>query len=571
MKNYTIVLYKDCIKCKIIWKIWFHMNISKVVLVQPPIEDFYLTQKRTIPYGLACIASALRDQGFEVKILDGLATEKSRVIEYPNEFSHLKPYYGKKDISYFSLFHEFRHFGYSYEHIGKWIRQEDPWIVGISSLFTAYADEAIKTAKIIKQWAPQAIIVMGGHHPTCFPEKVLAEKEIDFVIRGEAEISFPLLCKAIQTRQNPKSVPGLAFKKDGLFHISEPSFVHDPEGFFLPAMDLVKQEFYKRKKRYSTLVVSSRGCPMSCSYCSVSASSAYGSFRQRPVKDIVHEIHMALQNRDIGFIDFEDENLCFNKNWFLDLCKGLLPILAGRHIELRAMNGLYPPSIDNDLALAMKALGFKTLNLSLGSTSKEQLDRFNRRDVRRAFENALMLAETHGLEAVSYIIAAAPGQSAQSSLDDLVYLAKKRTLIGLSIYYPAPGSKDFKDQKETGILPKSFSLMRSSALPFDGLTSRLEAITLLRLSRLINYMKLLVDTFGSIPCPEPFPGLGAICVSDRGNASHELLQWFLYDGKIRGMTEKGEIYEHLIDEQMVNHFLKRLNPADIKGISLNSA
>jgi len=64
------------------------MNLSKVILVQPPIEDFYLTKKRTIPYGLACIAASVQKNGFDVEILDALATNKTKEIAYPEEFSY---------------------------------------------------------------------------------------------------------------------------------------------------------------------------------------------------------------------------------------------------------------------------------------------------------------------------------------------------------------------------------------------------------------------------------------------------------------------------------------------------
>jgi len=542
------------------------MNISKVVLVQPPIEDFYLTKKRTIPYGLACIATNIRNKGFDVEILDALSTKKSRVMDYPKEFFYLKPFYNQQDISNFSLFHEFRHFGYSFEYIGTKIREIQPFIVGISSLFTAYSNEALTTAKIIKKFYPHCIIVMGGHHPTFFPERILDCSEIDFVLRGEGEKSMPLLCEALKNSLDISNIPGIAFKKDGVAHISDPSWINNPDEFSLPALDLVNHEFYSRKKRYSTVVVSSRGCPMQCSYCSMSASSSYAPFRQRPVEDVINEIKVQIQSHDIGFIDFEDENLCLSKFWFLDLCKRLQPILEGKHIEIRAMNGLYPPSIDHDIVSAMKTLGFKTLNLSLGSTSKEQLQKFKRQNVLNAFKNALDLAQNFGLECVSYIIAAAPGQTAQSSLGDLIYLAQKRTLVGLSIYYPSPGSLDYQILNDKRILPDTFSLMRSSALPFNDSTSRLEATTLLRISRIINYLKHLVDISGKIPDPEAFLGRRTLPVMGREKVSQKLFQWFLNDGKIRGVTDAGQIYDHLSDDQLVEKFIKELKTISIKGI-----
>ena len=166
----------------------------------------------------------------------------------------------------------------------------------------------------------------------------------------------------------------------------------------------------------SASIVSSRGCPLACSYCSVSATSSHPGFRQRPVDAVVEEIQHLVEDRNTGFIDFEDENLTLEKPWAVELFTRLVPILAPRNVELRAMNGLYPPSLDAELIRLMKAAGFKTLNLSLGTTNRNQLMRFKRADVRPALEKVLALAVEQKLDAVSYIIGAAPGQSADTSL-----------------------------------------------------------------------------------------------------------------------------------------------------------
>ena len=546
------------------------MNTSKVVLVQPPIADFYLTKKRTLPYGLASIAAGLRQKGFDVEILDALATPKSKTIEYPEEFSYLKPFYGKKDTSFFSLFHEFRHFGYSYEHIGTKIREKEPFIVGISSLFTAYGSQAVKTAQIIKKFYPPCKIVLGGHHPTLFAKKILDCSAIDFVLQGEGETSMGLLCQALKNGSDIEQVPGIAFKKGTCFFISDPAWLTDLDSLPLPAFDLFNHDFYQRKKRGSTTIVSSRGCPMQCSYCSVSASSCHAPFRQRKPEDVFDELKGQVEQYDIGFIDFEDENLCLNKHWFMCLFSKIKDLTAGKKIELRAMNGLYPPSIDEDVISLMKESGFKTLNLSLGSTSKDQLTKFKRPDVRASFENALLLAQQYDLECVSYIIAAAPGQTAQGSLEDLLYLAQKRTLVGLSIFYPAPGSLDYQMCETKKLLPDTFSLMRSTALPVNDTTTRIEAVTLLRLSRILNFMKHLMDTKGSLPYPKPFDIDSSGVGSDRQAVSEKLLQWFLQDGKIRGVSPCGEIYSHITDHDLTHRFIEKIRPLAIAGIRQGS-
>ena len=150
-----------------------------ILLIQPPIADFYLTAKRTIPYGLASIAAAVSQSGYTVAILDAMATGKSRVTALPAGMHDLDPYYGREDHGPFSLFHRFRHYGYSFEHIGRQIEASGARIVGIASLFTAYSDMALAVARIAKASLPDCKVVLGGHHPTALPADVMAEPDLE--------------------------------------------------------------------------------------------------------------------------------------------------------------------------------------------------------------------------------------------------------------------------------------------------------------------------------------------------------------------------------------------------------
>lgn len=543
------------------------VNSKKVVLVQPPVEDFYLTLKRTMPVGLASIAAVLKKNGYEPHIIDGLATRKQKPIPKPEHFNYLDQYYSQKDISLFSLFHSFRHFGYSYGHIGKLVREHRPFLVGISSLFTAYAGQSLKTAEVIKTFLPDCRIVLGGHHPTHFPKKVLEHPAVDFVLRGEGETSMIRLCNAlINNKKDLSDIPGIAYKTDRKeLLITPPSWIDDLSTQPEPEHDLINHQFYQRHKRHTATVVTSRGCPMPCSYCSVSRTSGHGSFRLRRVDSVLKELVSQFAKRDIGFIDFEDENLCFDKNWFFSLFSALHPLIKDKNIEIRAMNGLYPPALDDQIVNMMASCGFKTLNLSLGSACPDQLKKFNRPVMIQAFEEALDLAQKYNLTAVSYIIAGAPGQSAQTSIDDLIFLAAKKTLIGLSIYYPAPGSRDYTEWESKKILPASFDLMRSAALPFDDTTTRLQSVTLLRLSRIINFIKHVMDTEGVLLKAEPVtrPEMP----SDRYEGSKHLVSAFLSDGRIRGITPNGKIFTCPADESLTAEFLKKLEGKPVSAVN----
>ena len=537
-----------------------------VLLIQPPIRDFYLTVKRTIPYGLSCLAAALMEDGFSVRILDALATSKSRIIDVPVEMAYVQKYFANTDRSPFALFHHYRHFGYSFDYIGKRVRESNAFLVGISSLFTPYEREALKTAEIVKSNLPSCKIVMGGHHPTAMPEEVLESPAVDFVIRGEGEVSMVKLARAIKHGGTYAHIPGLAYQKPNQeLHISGPAVLTDLDKTPLPNFDLIHHKFYKRSAKSTAVIMTSRGCPLRCSYCSMGAAS-YIRFRRRGIDSVMQEIENVVENWDAGFIDFEDENLSLDRNWFLTLLRNIADRFGERHIELRAMNGLYPPSLDKEVIAAMKTAGFKTLNLSLGTTATAQLDRFQRPDVRQAFDRCLDISETSGLNSVGYIIIAAPEQNAMDSVSDLLYLASRRVLAGVSVFYPAPGSLDYERCEKLNILPSHFSCMRSSALPLSHTTGRLESVTLLRLGRVLNFMKSLIDQ--GIPLPDPSLAREVIENPDnRIESGRQLLGHFLCDGKIRGVNSDGKVFEHRVAEDLTKYFLDGIKQIHLRGFT----
>jgi len=389
------------------------------------------------------------------------------------------------------------------------------------------------------------------------------------VLRGEGEACLPLLARALRGGLPIETVPGLVYRDgDGAVRVSPPALLKDLDSAPPPAMDLVRHDFYRRATRGSVVVVASRGCPMRCSYCSVNAGSCF-PYRRRSVCAVFKEIETAVFRFKAGFIDFEDENLSLERQWFLSLLDRIAGRFAGLDIELRAMNGLYPPSLDRTMIFAMKGAGFKTLNLSLGTTAADQLERFRRKDVTGAFDAALNHAEDAGLQAVGYLIVGAPFQTAADSIQDLLHLAPRRVLAGVSVFYPSPGSLDFALCRDLGVLPDDFSTMRSTAFPISHTTSRQEAATLVRLARILNFMKQLTDARIPFPHPAPVRPGDAADPKDRLQAGQKLLAGFFQDGKIRGVRPDGSIFEHRASEALTAQFLDEIRRTPVRGWKLD--
>lgn len=538
--------------------------MTDIILIQPPIRDFYLTRKRTIPYGLASIAAVLIKDGFQVEIFDALACSKTKNIALPEEMAYLRKHYCGLDISPFGLFYHYKHFGYSFQHIARIAQLSGAFMVGISSLFTAYFDTALKTAQAVKKTCPESKIVFGGHHPTAFPGQVMENSAVDFVLRGEGEVSISLLAKALKTDKVFKSIPGIVYRKaDKQLFTAQPALMEDLNKYPPPALNLIKNRYYQRSGKDSMVITASRGCPLNCSYCSM-GSNSINKFRMKKISTLSHEIKVAKQGLNLGLIDFEDENLAMNKKWFLALLADIRRQFSKHNPELRAMNGLFPPALDQEIIAQMSASGFKTLNLSLGSASLNQIRRFKRPDVRAAFDSALNIGRKFNLNSVGYIIAGAPHQTPEDSVADLIYLAKRKVLAGISIFYPSPGSQDFQTCGNLKILPSFFSLMRSTALPISHSTSRIESITILRLGRILNFIKQLIN----LKIDLPGQAVSRSILDPAAGRLHNgrlLLSWFFQDARIRGLTPDGQVFEYLQAPEIIKQFIRGIKKIQLRG------
>ena len=160
----------------------------KLLLVQPPVRDFYDTDVRLQPIGLCYLKAAVKDHlpDVEVVIKDFHGGCGRRTVPIPKELAYTRDYYPVADKSPFSTFHQYYHFGKSFDDIEAEIGECKPDVVGISSLFTTYYREALEVAARVKKRL-HVPVVMGGSHASAAPESLLSSPNVDYVICGEGE------------------------------------------------------------------------------------------------------------------------------------------------------------------------------------------------------------------------------------------------------------------------------------------------------------------------------------------------------------------------------------------------
>ncbi|RPI20561.1 MAG: radical SAM protein [Acidobacteria bacterium] len=458
----------------------------KLLLLQPPVQDYYDTDIRLQPIGLCYLKAAVKRHlpGVDVMVRDFHAGHGRRTVRVPRELSYLTGYYHIKDSSPFSLFSTYYHFGAPYEQVGRQVAGERPDLVGISSLFSTYQEEALRCAEEIKTLL-DVPVVMGGGHATALPETVLAHPAVDFVIRGEGERPLVALVKALGEGRDLRTVPNLGFKDHGrlVFNPTEDNF--PIEDLSVPDVSDLDPARYGSRGRPIACIVSSRGCPFRCDFCSV--HSTFGrTYRRRSNESIIREIEQRYQEGYRVF-DFEDDNFAFEREQTRRLLLEIVERFPPGTLDLYAMNGLCYFGLDAELLTLMKQAGFSQLNLSLVSGNPEVCAAHRRPCTVTGFEQAAVAGFQLGMRVIGYQILGLPGESLESMAQTMTLLARLPLLLGASVFYLAPGSRLWETR---GGRSDQLKLARLTALATHSeLVSRDQLYTLLVTARIINFLK----------------------------------------------------------------------------------
>jgi len=463
------------------------MKLSKILLIQPPIEDFYETDIRLQPIGLCYLKSTIQQYYPEisVKVLDFHSGWGRKSIPIPKSLEYLKPYYQYSDKSPFSVFYQYFHFGASFEEIIEVIKKEKADLIGISALFTPYFQEVIKTAEIIKKYL-DIPIVLGGSHISAMPEQMLKYDCVDFIIRGEGERPIIEFIKCRIENGDLNSVPNLGYKKDGEL-ILNPLLENYPfEKIPRPDFSDFDLQNYLYEKKPLAFITTSRSCAYKCSFCSV--HTTFGKkYRKRDADSVFQEI---IQRYESGYrvFDFEDDDLTFNKQDMIELCQKLQSNFKPGEIELLAMNGISYMSLDEVILTSMKKAGFSHLNLSLVSSSAETIKMCHRPHRIEQYHDTVNIAFRLGYKIVSYQIIGLPFETLESMIETLLVHVRLPVLIGASMFYLPPGSpisEQFPIQSEEALFK---ARLTSMALETDHFR-RSDIYTLFITVRIINFIK----------------------------------------------------------------------------------
>ena len=506
----------------------------KVLLIQPPIQDFYDTDVRLQPIGLCYIKATVKKflPEVDVVIRDYHGGCGRRTVAIPKELRYLAEYYPVADKSPFSTFHNYYHFGKPFDQIEAEIARLRPDVVGISSLFTPYYREALEVAARVKRRL-NVPVVMGGSHASAVPESLLASPHVDFVIRAEGERAFVEFLRYLKGEKSLDEVPNLSYRKDGAIFANPVGENFPIDELAFPDLSDFSPSNYTLAKKPMTFMITSRSCPHKCSFCSV--HTTFGTnYRRRALENVLDEILLRYR-QGYRVIDFEDDNLTYYKGTFKELCRRLVERFPNRELEFVAMNGISYLSLDDELLELMRRAGFSHLNLALVSSDKTVRETTKRPHTLEAYLKVVHKAHALGFQIVSYQILGLPNEALESMIQTLAFNARLPILLGASPYYQTPNAPIARGLRLT---EPDYVKARLTAMAVETDDfSRDDIYTLFIATRIINFLKGL-----PLPSSVEFPELLSREWNDaRTQAGFELLKGLIETGKLYFWSKQGLI------------------------------
>lgn len=410
----------------------------KVLLIKLPMnpDNRYDFEQLVHPYGLASISSYLKSNNQDVTLLDAQAHKMLR-----NE-------------------------------ITDYINNLNPNIIGFSSM-TCNLPIIESFLPDIKKVNPNVKIVIGGPHPSAEPKSTLQNNSlIDYVVRGEGEISFLELLDTLKNNQPLDNISGIGYRNNGEVLLTNPRPpISDLDS--LPYSDwnsLPMNKYFAHtttKKNYAR-VFASRGCPFDCTFCAVNNIMGKKVRKRSPVH-FVNEIKYLYDHFHVRDLGIGDSTFNIDQDWMIEICEEIIklnrPIIW--RCNCRAKN------VSLELAKIMKKSGCVHVTMGMESGDPKMLSRINKGQTLDDFRRAVDIFQKINIDVLNSFIIGLPGETLESIENTLLFMKElKKSECGFNLAIPLPGSQFYEIAKHEGQINKDVTTFDATSISYvpEGMT-----------------------------------------------------------------------------------------------------
>jgi radical SAM superfamily enzyme YgiQ (UPF0313 family) len=336
---------------------------KRVLLVNPKRKDVLFTTPHN---GLAILAGIIKERGHEVKVIDYAFSFKIK----------------EKDISFF-------------------VNEFKPDIIGISIYtLSAYDVEEI-ISKLHKNY-PKIPIMVGGPHATLYTDILEKDKRIDYIFRGEAELTILDIIEKSKKEKKPRVINS--------------KYLVDLDS--LPFPDYTS--FYDQESMTNYSIMTSRGCPFQCSFCA-SAGLAYRRWRPKDPEKCIQELEKAQKeiSKNLKFVVFDD-NPITDKQRFKEFLKMYLERIKA---ELTIVN-VRADGVDDEFLELLKKCKVDFISIGVEHAHPEVFKLINKGETLEQIERAARLIKKHKLRLGLSFVIGVPGDTLERTKESIKFCKK---------------------------------------------------------------------------------------------------------------------------------------------------
>lgn len=330
--------------------------------------------------------------------------------------------------------------------IERLMREIRPDLVGLS-VMTFQRKTAKRIIGLLRILRKDIQIVVGGYDPSMAPEAYMdTDPRVDFIVRGEGEITFRELVRAIESGAGHESILGLSFREGEHFQHNPDRPVSSLEGaaIRLPNRGARVLSGYTMLGRQVDVVETSRGCTFDCSFCSIIAMRGR-NFQTYSFNRVLADIQDA-RDHDARSIFLVDDNITLNVRRFEALCQAIIDAHLN-HLEyiVQAMTSAIANHSETLVPLMRKA-GFRYVFLGIENivetdlqflrAAAKNVQRENGRAVGNATVKAIRALHRHKMFVVGGLIVGSPGDTRESIEANLEFA--RRYVDWPYIQHPTP-------------------------------------------------------------------------------------------------------------------------------------
>lgn len=410
------------------------------------------------PLGILYVAGMLEAERKEVLVYDSLID--------PDDMMH--PMVEKNGLI---------EFGASIERVEAALRRTRPDIVGISNMFSTQVPTLLRTAEMVRRALPTCTIVVGGAHVTAAPDAILEQSpQINYVVRGEGEYSFLELVDSLEktgtyTGRNP-AIIGRNTPPERLLESFQ--YILDLDKVPMPAYHLVDMELYfhfdrigfpsRMKLDYpgsdrTVTVITSRGCPYGCTFCSVRAHMGR-RLRAHSIPVVIQHLTYLKEKYGVRHIHFEDDIINLPEQRMRDILSAM--IKQNLQLTWDTPNGLRAEGIDKEMLDLAKRSGCIYLIMGVESGDQHVVKKVIKKALDLSIvEQAARNSHENGVDMGAFFILGFTEETKQDLDTTVNFALRMKTQYGVATHVhlltPVIGTELYlKAQREQQIPPQTY-------------------------------------------------------------------------------------------------------------------